>query len=104
MAKDNLLGYFIKYADESSQIERDRIYQRMRDTYFRGIKRISFKCTVEHTIIIDGHPKNIKGVVMGEFITNVTILDVAQQVEAYILTQWAVFKFGNDLSYEIKQL
>jgi len=104
MAKDSLLGYFIKYADESSEIERDKLYQRMRDTYLKGVKRISFKCTVEHTVIIEGHAKDIKGVVMGEFITNVSFLPVEQQIEAYIITKWTILKFGNDLSYEIKQL
>lgn len=104
MAKETLLGYLIAYAEETSVIERDRLFQKLRDKYFKGVKIISYKCTVEHTVLVDGHAKDIKRVIMGTLITNVSHIDIEQQIEAEILTKWKIIKFGNDLKYEIKQL
>lgn len=104
MAKENLLTHLSAYADETSVIERDRLYQRLRDVYFKNVKRVIYKCTIKHTVITDGHAKNITGVVMGEFITNISLIEVAQLVEADIVLKWKVLQFKNDLTFEIKQI
>lgn len=104
MAKENLLTHLSAYADETSVIERDRKYQRLRDMYFKNIKRVIYKCTVEHTVLVDGHAKDITGVVMGDFITNVSLITVEQLIEADMMNKWNIIKFGNDLKFEIKSI